>query len=151
MASLERRHTARSRSARRRTRRGRGRLPSTAVTGEPPTWSSSDLQGLHHLCPGRGFELLGPARRVCGTNGTWSPQGIPFCGEDEEAFFHLFHVFSVLPYRQSKFQVYIVNLYKISSKEGSTFPAICRYHLWDIILSLKPGEHQNSTCFYVLI
>jgi len=27
----------------------------------------------------RGFELLGPARRVCGTNGTWSPQGIPFC------------------------------------------------------------------------
>ena len=108
-------------------------------------------QGLHHPCPGRGFELLGPARRVCGTNGTWSPQGIPFCGEDEEAFFHLFHVFSVLPYRQSKFQVYIVNLYKISSKEGSTFPAICRYHLWDIILSLKPGEHQNSTCFYVLI
>ena len=29
----------------------------------------------------RGFELLGPARRVCGDNGTWSPQGIPFCGE----------------------------------------------------------------------
>jgi len=27
----------------------------------------------------RGFELLGPARRVCGDNGTWSPQGIPFC------------------------------------------------------------------------
>jgi len=27
----------------------------------------------------RGFELLGPARRVCGENGTWSPQGIPFC------------------------------------------------------------------------
>jgi len=27
----------------------------------------------------RGFELLGPARRVCGSNGTWSPQGIPFC------------------------------------------------------------------------
>ena len=29
----------------------------------------------------RGFELLGPARRVCGNNGTWGPQGIPFCGE----------------------------------------------------------------------
>ena len=29
----------------------------------------------------RGFELLGPARRVCGENGTWSPQGIPFCGK----------------------------------------------------------------------
>lgn len=27
----------------------------------------------------RGFELLGPARRICGTNGTWVPQGIPFC------------------------------------------------------------------------
>jgi len=27
----------------------------------------------------RGFELLGPARRVCAENGTWSPQGIPFC------------------------------------------------------------------------
>jgi len=29
----------------------------------------------------RGFELLGPARRVCSNNGTWVPQGIPFCGE----------------------------------------------------------------------
>ena len=29
----------------------------------------------------RGFELLGPARRVCGDNGTWAPQGIPFCGQ----------------------------------------------------------------------
>ena len=29
----------------------------------------------------RGFELLGPARRMCGTNGTWVPQGIPFCGK----------------------------------------------------------------------
>ena len=145
MASLERRHTARSRSARRRTRRGRGRLPSTAVTGEPPTWSrpSPSLS-----C--RGFELLGPARRVCGTNGTWSPQGIPFCGEDEEAFFHLFHVFSVLPYRQFRVQVYIVNLYKISSKEVSTFPFMCRYHLWDIILSPNLGNTKNSTCFYVL-
>merc|ERR1719493_507384 len=28
----------------------------------------------------RGFELLGPARRICGVNGTWTPQGIPFCG-----------------------------------------------------------------------
>ena len=29
----------------------------------------------------RGFELLGPARRICSNNGTWLPQGIPFCGE----------------------------------------------------------------------
>lgn len=28
----------------------------------------------------RGFELLGPARRVC-DNGSWTPEGIPFCGE----------------------------------------------------------------------
>ncbi|OXA43704.1 Sushi, nidogen and EGF-like domain-containing protein 1 [Folsomia candida] len=27
----------------------------------------------------RGFELLGPSRRVCGEDGTWSPVGIPFC------------------------------------------------------------------------
>ncbi|XP_063372812.1 seizure protein 6 homolog [Cydia amplana] len=27
----------------------------------------------------RGFELLGPARRACGDNGRWSPDGIPFC------------------------------------------------------------------------
>lgn len=28
----------------------------------------------------RGFELLGPSRRVC-ENGQWLPEGIPFCGE----------------------------------------------------------------------
>lgn len=28
----------------------------------------------------RGFELLGPARRVC-DKGQWVPEGIPFCGE----------------------------------------------------------------------
>lgn len=28
----------------------------------------------------RGFELLGPARRVC-DQGTWAPEGIPFCGK----------------------------------------------------------------------
>ncbi|XP_075990740.1 uncharacterized protein LOC142986246 isoform X3 [Anticarsia gemmatalis] len=27
----------------------------------------------------RGFELLGPTRRVCGANGKWTPDGIPFC------------------------------------------------------------------------
>ncbi|CAG9781746.1 unnamed protein product [Diatraea saccharalis] len=26
-----------------------------------------------------GFELLGPARRVCGPNSRWTPDGIPFC------------------------------------------------------------------------
>lgn len=28
-----------------------------------------------------GFELLGPSRRLCSTNGTWTPAGIPFCGK----------------------------------------------------------------------
>ncbi|KOB78882.1 Sushi, partial [Operophtera brumata] len=27
----------------------------------------------------RGFELLGPSRRMCGPNGRWTPDGIPFC------------------------------------------------------------------------
>ncbi|XP_013147392.1 PREDICTED: uncharacterized protein LOC106110206 [Papilio polytes] len=27
----------------------------------------------------RGFELLGPARRICAHDGTWNPDGIPFC------------------------------------------------------------------------
>ncbi|XP_030030346.2 uncharacterized protein LOC115447445 isoform X1 [Manduca sexta] len=27
----------------------------------------------------RGFELLGPVRRVCGADGRWTPDGIPFC------------------------------------------------------------------------
>lgn len=29
----------------------------------------------------RGFELLGPARRVCESTSEWLPEGIPFCGE----------------------------------------------------------------------
>lgn len=28
-----------------------------------------------------GYELLGPPRRLCQANGTWSPVGIPFCGK----------------------------------------------------------------------
>lgn len=28
-----------------------------------------------------GYELLGPPRRTCTENGTWIPQGIPFCGK----------------------------------------------------------------------
>ncbi|XP_014612345.1 PREDICTED: uncharacterized protein LOC106791312 isoform X1 [Polistes canadensis] len=27
----------------------------------------------------RGFELLGPARRQCQAEGTWTPEGVPFC------------------------------------------------------------------------
>lgn len=32
-----------------------------------------------------GYELLGPPRRTCSENGTWVPQGIPFCGESCDA------------------------------------------------------------------
>ena len=38
-----------------------------------------------------GFELLGPSRRICSTNGTWTPAGIPFCGESRH-----------LPFRNEK-------------------------------------------------
>uniref|UniRef100_T1HTS7 Sushi domain-containing protein n=1 Tax=Rhodnius prolixus TaxID=13249 RepID=T1HTS7_RHOPR len=27
----------------------------------------------------RGFELLGPSRRICSSGGVWTPEGIPFC------------------------------------------------------------------------
>ncbi|KAK3853763.1 hypothetical protein Pcinc_039710 [Petrolisthes cinctipes] len=30
----------------------------------------------------RGFELLGPARKICAENSTWTPPGIPFCDGD---------------------------------------------------------------------
>ncbi|KAH9412532.1 C-type lectin (CTL) or carbohydrate-recognition domain (CRD) [Dermatophagoides pteronyssinus] len=29
-----------------------------------------------------GYELLGPSRRLCHQNGTWTPLGIPFCDQD---------------------------------------------------------------------
>lgn len=29
----------------------------------------------------RGFELLGPARRQCQVDGSWTPEGVPFCGK----------------------------------------------------------------------
>lgn len=29
----------------------------------------------------RGFELLGPTKRICQANGTWTPEGVPFCGK----------------------------------------------------------------------
>lgn len=36
----------------------------------------------------RGFELLGPARRVC-DSGNWVPEGIPFCGKLFLYFYNL--------------------------------------------------------------
>lgn len=35
----------------------------------------------------RGFELLGPARRQCQADGSWTPEGVPFCGEFEYFLF----------------------------------------------------------------
>ena len=107
-------------------------------------------QGLHHLCPAGVLSYLDQRGGCAGQTAPGHLRESRFAVRRH--FFHLFHVFSVLPYRQSKVQVYIVNLYKISSKEVSTFPVICSYHLWDIILSPKPEEHQEfCTYFYVLI
>jgi len=36
----------------------------------------------------RGFELLGPARRECQAEGTWMPEGVPFCGKYLPFFTH---------------------------------------------------------------
>lgn len=36
----------------------------------------------------RGFELLGPARRICESTGEWIPEGIPFCGEFNKYIFN---------------------------------------------------------------
>ena len=47
----------------------------------------------------RGFELLGPARRMCGTNGTWVPQGIPFCGKYQVTTYMCQYVFKQITYR----------------------------------------------------
>lgn len=38
----------------------------------------------------RGFELLGPKRRVCENNGQWYPEGIPFCGKEFDLFSKVF-------------------------------------------------------------
>ncbi len=45
----------------------------------------------------RGFELLGPARRICGRNGTWTPQGIPFCGKEEVEKYRCFSQLARFP------------------------------------------------------
>jgi len=50
----------------------------SSVTFTPDTQVAVEGTIAEYSCD-RGFELLGPARRVCGVNGTWNPQGIPFC------------------------------------------------------------------------
>lgn len=44
-----------------------------------------------------GYELLGPARRSCNENGTWTPLGIPFCGKSPKTKFlhYLFYLNSL--------------------------------------------------------
>lgn len=39
----------------------------------------------------RGFELLGPARRQCQADGSWLPEGVPFCGEFANPSFSTCH------------------------------------------------------------
>ena len=97
--------------------------------------------------PCRGFELLGPARRVCGTNGTWSPQGIPFCGE--EAFFPSVSRFQCLA-------LYIDNPGSRYTWWTCTRSQVERSHDFqsyvDIIFGTlfypqSLGNTKNSTCF----
>ena len=38
-----------------------------------------------------GYELLGPPRRICQANGSWSPIGIPFCGKFSSVRFSSLH------------------------------------------------------------
>ena len=54
---------------------------STVQFTEPGASQTVSTGAIAEYTCDRGFELLGPARRVCGENGTWSPQGIPFCGK----------------------------------------------------------------------
>ena len=64
---------------------------STVQFTEPGASQTVSTGAIAEYTCDRGFELLGPARRVCGENGTWSPQGIPFCGKFS---FHEFSDFS---------------------------------------------------------
>lgn len=73
----------------------------------------------------RGFELLGPARRVCGSNGTWSPQGIPFCGQffyhnccyNHQHHNHITFIITSLWYCSSKSWVNISGMLALSKFE----------------------------------
>ncbi|KAG8225751.1 hypothetical protein J437_LFUL016099 [Ladona fulva] len=47
---------------------GGANSPARLPTGSVATYSCE-----------RGFELLGPSRRVCSEDGRWTPDGIPFC------------------------------------------------------------------------
>ena len=59
----------------------------------------------------RGFELLGPARRICNSNGTWVPQGIPFCGE----------------YKISKMVLCVLHLLELISRENGRNDRKCEH------------------------
>lgn len=46
----------------------------------------------------RGFELLGPARRQCQEDGTWSPEGVPFCGESRRYIYRIMSFYKSIRY-----------------------------------------------------
>ena len=50
---------------------------STVHLDEESTYSPGAIAT--YTCD-QGFELLGPSAKVCSKNGTWTPPGIPFCG-----------------------------------------------------------------------
>lgn len=58
--------------------------PSHAVVTFTPDHIRPGTVATYECEPG--FELLGPSRRLCSTNGTWTPAGIPFCGKTRDLF-----------------------------------------------------------------
>ena len=53
--------------------------PAHSIVGFSPEGEIGPGTVASYSCD-RGFELLGPPRRICQDDGNWSPQGIPFCG-----------------------------------------------------------------------
>lgn len=70
-----------------RSQRSEPGAPNCGYPGSPAhasvTFNTSSVvagTAASYTCD-NGYELLGPPRRVCQANGTWSPAGIPFCGK----------------------------------------------------------------------
>ena len=82
-----------------------------------------------------GFELLGPSRRLCSSNGTWTPAGIPFCGKSRCFLFFLTSFF-----------------YETNSQLLTLYCPItmwCLAMVWLIVVSLLDSKLQHKTPYRV--
>ena len=98
-----------------------------------------------------GFELLGPSRRLCSTNGTWTPAGIPFCGEFDLLFYL---IFCCKLFKNNKF-LFLAIRAKNSSIAYQTFIFCASFHLYNIgramdsaLLCQCPFEYSGSNNFF---